>query len=114
MPEAVEEQKYLVSQPPERRVPDALEKIRARVAAGGRKIAVLDDDPSGTQTVNGVPVLTTWSVDDLRWALEQPSPTFYVLTNSRSLPEEEAAALNREVASNLAAAAEGAGGLASS
>ena len=106
MPGAVEEQKYLASQPPELHVPDALEEIQAHVAAGGRKVAVLDDDPTGTQTVHGVPVLTTWSVEDLRWALEQPSATFYVLTNSRSLPEEEAAALNREVASNLVAAAE--------
>ena len=92
MREPVEEREYLASQPPERRVPGALEGIWARVDAGGRKIAVLDDDPTGTQTVHGVPVLTTWSVEDLRWALEQPSPTFYVLTNSRSLPEEEAAA----------------------
>ncbi len=105
MREPVEEREYLASQPPERRVPGALEGIWARVDAGGRKIAVLDDDPTGTQTVHGVPVLTTWTVEDLRWALKQPSPTFYVLTNSRSLPEEEAAALNREVSSNLAAAA---------
>ncbi len=97
---------YLSSQPPESKVPGALEEIRRRVEAEGRRIAVLDDDPTGTQTVHGVPVLTTWSVEDLRWALEQPSPTFYVLTNSRSLPEDEAAAMNREIASNLSAAAE--------
>jgi len=103
---AVDAREYLASQPPERRIPDALEEIRRRVEAGGRRIAVLDDDPTGTQTVHDVPVLTTWSVEDLRWALEQPSPTFYVLTNSRSLPEEEAVAMNREVATNLAAAAE--------
>ena len=100
---------YLSSQPPESEVAGALEEIRRRVEAGGRRVAVLDDDPTGTQTVHGVPVLTTWSVEDLRWALEQPSPTFYVLTNSRSLPETEAAAMNREIASNLAAAAEGTG-----
>ena len=103
---AVDAREYLASQPPERRIPDALEEIRRRVEAGGRRIAVLDDDPTGTQTVHDVPVLTTWSVEDLRWALEQPSPTFYVLTNSRSLPEKEAVAMNREVATNLAAAAE--------
>jgi uncharacterized protein YgbK (DUF1537 family) len=102
----VDAREYLASLPAERRVPDALDEIRARLVATGRKIAVLDDDPTGTQTVHGVPVLTTWAVEDLRWALVQPSPTFYVLTNSRSLPEEGAAALNREVASNLAVAAE--------
>jgi uncharacterized protein YgbK (DUF1537 family) len=105
----VDARSYLSSQPPESKVPGALEEIRRRVEAGGRRVAVLDDDPTGTQTVHGVPVLTTWSVEDLRWALEQLSPTFYVLTNSRSLPEAEAAAMNREIASNLAAAAEGTG-----
>jgi uncharacterized protein YgbK (DUF1537 family) len=55
--------------------------------------------------VHGVPVLTTWTVGDLRWALTQRSPTFYVLTNSRSLPEDEAVALNREIARNLSEAA---------
>ena len=100
---------YLSSQPPESKIPGALEKIRARVEADGRRVAVLDDDPTGTQTVHGVPVLTTWTVEDLRWALGQPSPTFYVLTNSRSLPEDEAAAMNREIASNLAAASRSTG-----
>ena len=97
---------YLASQPPELRVPDALERIRHGISESGRRLAVLDDDPTGTQTVHGVPVLTTWSVDDLRWALEQPSSTFYVLTNSRSFPEDQAAGMNREISTNLAAAAE--------
>src|SRR5918998_522384 len=103
---SVDAREYLASQPPERPLPGALEEIRRRVETSGRKVAVLDDDPTGTQTVHDVPVLTTWSVEDLRWALEQPSPTFYVLTNSRSLPEDEAYAMNLEVAFNLVAAAE--------
>jgi uncharacterized protein YgbK (DUF1537 family) len=103
---AVDASEYLASQPPELRVPDALEKIRHQVSESGRRLAVLDDDPTGTQTVHGVPVLTTWTVEDLRWALEQPSSTFYILTNSRSFPEDEAAGMNREISSNLASAAE--------
>jgi hypothetical protein len=55
--------------------------------------------------VHGVPVLTTWAVEDLRWALEQTSPTFYILTNSRSLQEREAVALNQVIARNLLEAA---------
>jgi uncharacterized protein YgbK (DUF1537 family) len=105
-PEPVEAREYLASQPPELRVPDALERIRRKISESGRRLAVLDDDPTGTQTVHGVPVLTTWSVEDLRWALEQPSSTFYILTNSRSFPEEEAAEMNREISANLASAAE--------
>ena len=100
---------YLVSLPAELRIPGALEEIRSRVAESGRRVVVLDGDPTGTQTVHGVPVLTTWSVEDLRGALRGPSPTFYVLTNSRSFPEGEAVEINREIASNLALAAEQAG-----
>ena len=105
-PGPVEVRRFLASQPPELRVPDALERIRHKTSESGRRLAVLDDDPTGTQTVHGVPVLTTWSVEDLRWALEQPSSTFYVLTNSRSFPEEEAARMNREISANLVSAAE--------
>ena len=108
-PGRVEAGEYLASQPPELRVPNALERIRRKIGESGRRLAVLDDDPTGTQTVHGVPVLTTWSLEDLRWALEQPSSTFYILTNSRSFPEVEAARMNREISANLAAAAEQAG-----
>src|SRR5215213_11828308 len=101
----MDEREYLASQPPERKVEGAVEEIRRWVVQSGRRVAVLDDDPTGVQSVHGVPVLTTWTVDDLRWALEQTSPTFFVLTNSRSFPEEEAVALNREIASNLSVAA---------
>ncbi|MFJ5224604.1 four-carbon acid sugar kinase family protein [Streptomyces sp. NPDC088400] len=85
-------------------------EVRAAIA-GGRRLVVLDDDPTGTQTVAGVPVLTTWTVDDLRWALRQDSTAFFVLTNTRSLAPEAAAARNREVVRALteASAAEGTG-----
>jgi uncharacterized protein YgbK (DUF1537 family) len=102
----VDERGYLASQPAERRIEGSLDEIRRRVAEGGRRVVVLDDDPTGVQSVHGVPVLTTWAVEDLRWALSQPSPTFYILTNSRSFQEWEAAALNREIAQNLLEAAE--------
>jgi uncharacterized protein YgbK (DUF1537 family) len=108
-PQLVQAGEFLASQPPELHIPGALEEIQNRVAESGRRIVVLDDDPTGTQTVHGVPVLTTWSAEDLRGALEGPSPTFYVLTNSRSFPEEEAVEMNREIAANLALAAERAG-----
>ena len=101
----IDERGYLTLQPPELRIEGALDVIRRRVVESGRRVVVLDDDPTGVQSVHGVPVLTTWAVEDLRWALEQTSPTFYILTNSRSLPEEEAVALNREIARNLSEAA---------
>jgi uncharacterized protein YgbK (DUF1537 family) len=101
----MDEREYLASQPSTRTVEGALEEIQRRVVESGRSVVVLDDDPTGVQSVHGVPVLTTWAVEDLRWALEQTSPTFYILTNSRSFPEQEAVALNREIVRNLLEAA---------
>jgi uncharacterized protein YgbK (DUF1537 family) len=88
--------------PPVRPVDPA---VLAAQVTGGRTLVVLDDDPTGTQSVTDLPVLTRWSVDDLRWALRQDTPAFFVLTNTRSLGEADAAALNREVARALVAAA---------
>ena len=84
---------------------DLLAQIRDRLALHGRKIVVLDDDPTGTQTVHDVPVLTEWSEATLAAELQGDVSCFYVLTNSRSLPLLAAAALNREIGQNLSGAA---------
>jgi uncharacterized protein YgbK (DUF1537 family) len=75
------------------------------VHRSGLKILVLDDDPTGTQTVYDVPVLTEWSVDSLAQLLKEPGELAYILTNSRSLPTAGAEALNEDIARNLLAAA---------
>jgi len=77
-----------------------------RQLAGTRRVVVLDDDPTGTQTVRDMPVLTRWTMDDIRWALDQPTAGFFVLTNTRSLPPNQAAARNQDVVSACLAAAE--------
>jgi uncharacterized protein YgbK (DUF1537 family) len=82
--------------------------IQAAVGAGsGHKLVVLDDDPTGTQTVQDVPVLTVWDADALRAEFDAPGPCFYLLTNSRSLTAARAGALNREIARALRTAAAG-------
>ncbi|MCM0620861.1 four-carbon acid sugar kinase family protein [Nocardioides bruguierae] len=78
-------------------------------AAKAPVLVVLDDDPTGTQPVAGLPVLTRWTEADLAWALEQQVPAVYVLTNTRSLDPAEAAQRNREVARSARAAAAAAG-----
>lgn len=89
-------------------LPDVWTVSAAQLAAaleGGPHLVVLDDDPTGTQSVAGIPVLTTWGVGDLRWALRRPENACYVLTNTRSLPAADAATRNREVIRALAEAA---------
>lgn len=90
--------------PPEWPV-DLLPTIQIMVRESQRKVVVLDDDPTGTQTVHGVPVLTEWPVERLAEELKGSSPAFYLLTNSRSLPLKEAQALNEEIAARLEEAA---------
>lgn len=80
-------------------------EIRAAVAASGRFLVVLDDDPTGTQSVADVPVLTTWGAEDLRWGFRQASRTFYVLTNTRSLGPQAMRTRNEEIVATLAAVA---------
>jgi len=80
---------------------DLLLSIREQVSASKRKVVVLDDDPTGTQTVHNTPVLTEWSVEALQAELQSDFPAFYILTNSRSLTLPAARALNMNVGRNL-------------
>ncbi|WP_324643908.1 four-carbon acid sugar kinase family protein [Pseudarthrobacter sp. LT1] len=79
--------------------------LAASNAAVPRVLVVLDDDPTGTQSVADLPVLTRWEVEDFTWAFGQGKPAVYVLTNTRSLDPAEAAARNEEVVRNALAAA---------
>ncbi|HEY9828241.1 MAG TPA: four-carbon acid sugar kinase family protein [Stenomitos sp.] len=73
------------------------------------KIIVLDDDPTGSQTVHSCLLLMDWELETLRQGLADTSPIFFVLTNTRALTPEAAAAVTRSVCRNLkqAIAAEG-------
>jgi uncharacterized protein YgbK (DUF1537 family) len=66
---------------------------------------VLDDDPTGTQTVHDVPVLTEWTVEALACELANDLSCLYVLHNSRSMAPNSARELNLEIARNLHEAA---------
>ena len=65
------------------------------------KIIVLDDDPTGSQTVHSCLLLLKWDVETLMLGLQDASPIFFVLTNTRSLTPEEATAVTTEVCDNL-------------
>lgn len=102
------EAELLAAFPAERQV-DA-PAVAASVATAPRVLVVLDDDPTGTQSVADLPVLLRWEEDDFRWAFThllgaRTAPAVYVLTNTRSLDPAEAATRNREVVTNALAAA---------
>lgn len=54
------------------------------------KIVVLDDDPTGIQTVHGCYLVTQWDQEKLETALNDDINFFYVLVNSRGKNREEA------------------------
>lgn len=65
------------------------------------KIIVLDDDPTGSQTVHSCLLLTRWDTTTLREAILDDSPLFFVLTNTRGMAAQPAADITREVCKNL-------------
>ena len=80
---------------------DLLPAIQQENAQRPASIVVLDDDPTGTQTVYDVPVVTNWALPTIIEAFQRETPLFYVLTNSRSLPRTQAIDLAREAGANI-------------
>ena len=66
-----------------------------------KKIVVLDDDPTGVQTVHGIDVFTRWDQASLDEGFSQDSSMFFVLTNSRAMSEGETAKVHAEIAKRI-------------
>ena len=66
-----------------------------------KKIIVLDDDPTGVQTVHGISVYTDWSVESLTHGFEEEHSMFFILTNSRGLTAAETEKTHTEIAENI-------------
>ena len=73
-------------------------------AADGLLLGVLDDDPTGSQAVHGVQVVTVLEEDAYQAAFGA-APVCFVLTNTRSLAEPAAAERNTLAAGGLIAVA---------
>lgn len=94
-----------INQQLERLPPDYKEEllpfIRDEFCKSEKTIVVLDDDPTGTQTCSDVTVLTSWRVDLITEELTKKPAILYILTNSRSLPEQQAVELNQKIGTHL-------------
>lgn len=62
------------------------------------KIVVLDDDPTGVQTVHGVSVYTDWTEESIQQGFHEDNQIFFLLTNSRSFTAEETAIVHQDIA----------------
>ncbi len=71
----------------------------------GKACIVIDDDPTGNQTVYDIPLLANWSMEVFIKEFIEGTPIFYVLTNSRSLSPEAASERYQEIAENIFKAA---------
>lgn len=65
--------------------------------ASPRRVVVIDDDPTGGQTVAAVPVVTRWEPEDLRWLLTRERTMGFVLTNSRAMTAERAGTATSDI-----------------
>lgn len=71
------------------------------VKKNNRTIIVIDDDPTGIQTVHDVPVYTDFQNDSMNNAFKSEK-MFYILTNSRSLSSKQTEKLHTEIAKQIA------------
>ena len=74
--------------------------------AMGCTCVIIDDDPTGNQTVYDIPLLTTWDQATLEHEFLQKTPAFFLLTNSRSLTTATVAKIYQTIGQNIAAVAE--------
>lgn len=94
-------ERIFATAPDPRVIPDARPRIRAWNEQTRRRIAVLDDDPTGSQSVHDVTIVTIMDAAEYEAGLAEPGSTCFVLTNSRSLSEADAIALSHAVGRSL-------------
>lgn len=69
-----------------------------------KKVVVLDDDPTGVQTVHGVSVYTDWEPETFLDGFKEDSRMFFILTNSRGMTVPQTEAAHKKMARGIMAA----------
>ncbi|MFP5113935.1 four-carbon acid sugar kinase family protein [Bacillaceae bacterium C204] len=77
-------------------------KIKDHLKQTKHKLIVLDDDPTGVQTVHDIFVITDWRKDWIKKGLSDERSVLYILTNTRSYNAEKTENINREIVRNIA------------
>jgi len=67
------------------------------------KFIVIDDDPTGSQTVHDCLLLLKWDYSTLVKGFESQSNLFFILANTRSLSEKDAKLTIEEICKNIKA-----------
>lgn len=82
---------------------DAL--LNQEIEKNDTKFVVLDDDPTGVQTVHDISVYTEWTAEAMKKAFEEENKVFYILTNSRGMTAAETTKIHHEIMAAVAEAA---------
>ena len=80
--------------------------LEEEVKKDKHKIVVLDDDPTGVQTVHDISVYTDWTYESIKKGFEEKNKLFYVLTNSRGFTVEQTTKAHLEIGEVVAKVAE--------
>lgn len=72
--------------------------LSEEIKKNNKKIVVLDDDPTGVQTVHDISVYTNWTKDSIEKGFAEENKVFYILTNSRGFTRAQTEAVHREIA----------------
>lgn len=71
--------------------------LKEEIKKSGKKIVVLDDDPTGVQTVYGVSVYTDWEQESIDAGFEEEKHLFFILTNSRGFTAEQTTECHQQI-----------------
>ena len=77
------------------------EELKRYLSKNNKKIIVLDDDPTGSQTLHNISIFTDWSIDSIEAGFAEEKSMFLILTNSRSLTAEETINIHHDIAMNI-------------
>jgi len=81
---------------------ESLNKIlKDKLFSLDKKIIVLDDDPTGVQTVHGVDVYTDWTIESIKNGFDDEKSMFFILTNSRSFSTDETIRVHKEICERI-------------
>lgn len=72
--------------------------LKKEIEANNKKIVVLDDDPTGVQTVHDISVYTNWEKESIRQGFAEKNNLFYILTNSRGFTAAQTTRAHKEIA----------------
>jgi uncharacterized protein YgbK (DUF1537 family) len=84
---------------------DADAILGAELRKNQRKIIVLDDDPTGVQTVHGISVYTHWTPENIEAGFDESNSLFFILTNSRGMTSDETSKVHADIGKTVAAVA---------